>query len=110
MEQDDGPDEYDLPPTSAGISAAVATTTDSDGKTAVNGVPPEAERWKKTGWEPRFGSGETAEEKEDTRTLLDHQTFLEGKLDERLFGGKLKTTDLRFKTDPTNPLPLLNLA
>jgi hypothetical protein len=39
------------------------------------------------GWEPRFGTGETAEEKEDTRNLLDHQTFLEGKLDEKFYGG-----------------------
>ena len=69
------------------MSAAVKTT-DADGKAAANGGVPEDQRFTKTGWAPRFGSGETEEEKQDTRTLLDHQTFLEGKLDESLFGGK----------------------
>ena len=63
------------------------TTAAVDGKTAVNGIAPEEDRWKRAGWAPRFGTGETAEEKEDNRTLLDHQTFLEGKLDEKFYGG-----------------------
>ena len=85
---DDGtPDQYDLPPpTTAG---AVEPAKDADGKPMTNGVHPEQERWARdrVGWAPRFGTGETAEEKEDPTTLLDHQTFLEGKLDEKFYGG-----------------------
>jgi len=54
---------------------------------AANGVPPEEEEsWSKLGWTPRFGSGETEEDKE-AGTLLDHQTFLEGKLEDKFYGG-----------------------
>jgi hypothetical protein len=84
----DGPDQYNLPPPSK--EGAVPLPKDGDGQpTSANGVPPEQERWARdrVGWEPRFGTGETAEEKEDTGTLLDHQTFLEGKLDEKFYGG-----------------------
>lgn len=51
-----------------------------------NGVPPEDDQWKKTGWAPRFGTGETAEDKEDDVLISDHQTFLEGKLDDKFYG------------------------
>lgn len=44
------------------------------------------EQWSKLGWAPRFGTGETAEDKEEG-TLLDHQTFIEGKLDDKFYGG-----------------------
>ena len=84
---DDGPDQYDLPPTNQALTNAVELEPDSaHSTTATNGIAPEEERWKKAGWAPRFGSGETAEEKEDNRTLLDHQTFLESKLDEKFYG------------------------
>lgn len=77
--QDGGPDQYDLPPpepVAAGGKAGPAT----------NGVPPEPEEdWSKLGWAPRFGSGETEEDKEGN--LLDHQTLLESKLDDRFYGG-----------------------
>lgn len=49
-------------------------------------VPEDDEQWSKLGWAPRFGSGETEEDKEEG-SLLDHQTLLEGKLDEKFFGG-----------------------
>jgi hypothetical protein len=52
-----------------------------------NGAPPENENWEKVGWAPRFGSGETEEDKKDETNLLDHQTALEGKLDDKFFGG-----------------------
>ncbi|KAL6252855.1 Tricalbin-2 [Rhinocladiella similis] len=75
---DGGPDQYDLPPpepVAAGGKAGPAT----------NGVPPEPEEdWSKLGWAPRFGSGETEEDKEGN--LLDHQTLLESKLDDRFYG------------------------
>ncbi len=41
----------------------------------------------KTGWAPRFGQGSITEA-EAAESLLDHQTFLESKLGDRLFGGK----------------------
>lgn len=86
----DGPDEYDLPPPST--EGAVVPTKDAEEQPkAANGVAPEQERWApdRVGWEPRFGTGETAAEKEDDRTLLDHPTFLEGQLDEKFYGGTI---------------------
>ena len=53
---------------------------------AINGASPE-EDWSHVGWKPRFGDGMTETDRKDDRTLLDHQTFLEGKLDEKFFGG-----------------------
>lgn len=40
----------------------------------------------RTGWAPRFEIVKT-EEEENEGTLLDHQTFLESKLDDKFFGG-----------------------
>ena len=45
----------------------------------------DAARYAKTGWAPRFGQGSITEE-EAAESLLDHQTFLEGKLDDKFFG------------------------
>ena len=45
----------------------------------------DAARYTKTGWAPRFGQGSITEE-EAAESLLDHQTFLEGKLDDKFFG------------------------
>ena len=42
----------------------------------------------KTGWAPRFGQGSITSE-EAQESLLDHQTFLESKLDDKFFGGTL---------------------
>ena len=83
-----GPDEDDLPPPSK--EGAIEPATNAAGRpTSATGVLPEQERWARdrVGWEPRFGTGETAADKADDRTLLDHQTFLESKLDEKFFGG-----------------------
>ncbi|KAF2841081.1 tricalbin [Patellaria atrata CBS 101060] len=73
--------KYDLPPpTKAGAIAPPTPTTDK-----ANGVPKdEEERWARVGWEPRFGMPGSGEE--DEGTLLDHETFLEGKLDDKFFG------------------------
>ena len=88
LQQDDGkPDQYDLPPPEpASVAAKANAPTAGD---AVAGVLPseDQDEWHKVGWAPRFGSGETEEEKGDERNLLDHQTHLEGKLDEKFFGG-----------------------
>lgn len=51
-----------------------------------NGAPPEEDsRWDRVGWAPRFGMGDGAEE-DDGTTMLDHQTWLEGKLDDKFYG------------------------
>lgn len=46
-------------------------------------------RWARdrTGWAPRFHEEPTEEEKAEG-TLLDHQDFLESRLDDKFFGGK----------------------
>ena len=81
----DGPDDYDLPaPTTAG-ALAVPTTGEGE-EQQMNGSYPEEDNWKKTGWAPRFGSGETEEDKQEDALLTDHQTFLEGKLDDKFYG------------------------
>lgn len=41
----------------------------------------------KTGWAPRFGQGSITSE-EAQESLLDHQTLLESKLDDKFFGGR----------------------
>ena len=40
----------------------------------------------KTGWAPRFGQGSITSE-EAQESLLDHQTLLESKIDDKFFGG-----------------------
>lgn len=48
----------------------------------------EKARWvERTGWAPQFGFGITKDT--DGETALDHQTWLEGRLDDKYFGGKL---------------------
>ena len=41
----------------------------------------------KVGWAPRFGQGDLTEA-EAGESLLDHETFLESKLDDKFFGGE----------------------
>ena len=82
---DDGtPDQYDLPPpTTAG---AVAPPVNGEAKANGQIIDSEDIRYSKerTGWAPRF----EPKEAEDTgsETLIDHQTLLEGKLDDKFFG------------------------
>ncbi|KAL5334880.1 C2 domain-containing protein [Aspergillus crustosus] len=86
-DKDDGtPAPYDLPP-----PRSATTLLDEKSEGAAESKK-EAElddnaRWARdrTGWAPRFVHEETQEEKDET-TLLDHQTFLEGKLDDKFFG------------------------
>lgn len=83
---DDGVDAgYDLPPpTKAGAIAAASspTTNTADGHVPQNEQDAQDE-YAKVGWAPRFGNPGDKEEDEDMR---DHQTFLEGKLDDKFFG------------------------
>ena len=92
---DDGkPAAYDLPPpTTAGALAATAPPKDKSGKPLTNGVnghmdADENERWiEKAGWAPRFGTG-ASNESVQSESLADHQTWVEGKLDDKFFGGR----------------------
>ncbi|KAK2756132.1 hypothetical protein FQN54_005540 [Arachnomyces sp. PD_36] len=56
-------------------------------KKNINADLTDEERWAadRTGWAPRFEHQKTQEE-DDEPTLLDHQTWIEGKLDEKFFG------------------------
>jgi Ca2+-dependent lipid-binding protein len=91
---DDGkPGAYDLPPPStAGAIAATGSLKDSNGKPIANGTagylePEDYDRWvARTGWAPRFGNGDSSESIQG-ESLADHQTWIEGKLDDKFYGG-----------------------
>lgn len=82
------PNKYNLPPPSPALSAS-AIKKDAQLNGAAVGEE-EKENWQKYGWEPRFGDGRTEEDKEaeESSTLIDHQTYLEGVLDEKFYGGQ----------------------
>ncbi|KAK5228196.1 Tricalbin-2 [Exophiala xenobiotica] len=82
---DGGPDQYDLPPPESAAIAETANAPTAGGPGANGASLEEKEEWSKVGWAPRFGSGETEEDKE-AGNLLDHQTLLESKLDDKFFG------------------------
>jgi hypothetical protein len=47
----------------------------------------EKDRWvERTGWAPRFGNGDPKDD--EGPTLLDHETWLEGNIEDKFFGGK----------------------
>ncbi|QIW98420.1 hypothetical protein AMS68_003938 [Peltaster fructicola] len=72
---DDGkPPQFDLPPpTKAGALAVSPSVTQGDTAPEVG--------YEKVGWAPRFGHPQDEE-----GNLLDHQTWLEGKLDDKFYG------------------------
>ncbi|PNS15635.1 hypothetical protein CAC42_4087 [Sphaceloma murrayae] len=81
-DQDDGQNAgYDLPPPS---KAGAIPISSSPAEAAADKKAEKDEDWQKVGWAPRFGN--PADKEEDEGTLLDHQTMLEGKLDEKFFG------------------------
>ena len=51
-----------------------------------NGHAPEDSQWARTGWAPRFGQGNPQDD--EGPTLLEHQTFLETKIEDKWFGGQ----------------------
>ena len=96
---DDGkPSAYDLPSPTTDGAIGLRSAKDTDGKPLSNGVnghvtKDEDERWiERTGWAPRFGNGAGSIEAEPT--LADHQTWIEGKLEDKFFGGKFSRLDL----------------
>ncbi|KAE8348838.1 C2 domain-containing protein [Aspergillus coremiiformis] len=87
-DKDDGtPGHYDLPaPKSANALIAEEKNEAARGAEGENGMTEDL-RWARdrTGWAPRFHEEPTEEEKAEG-TLLDHQDFLEGSLDDKFFG------------------------
>jgi hypothetical protein len=83
-------DTYDLPSTSKATDHVAPPPTKAEEKQAAeaNGQLTEEMRWARdrTGWAPRFEQKQ--EDVEDAETLLDHRTLLEGKLDDKFFGGR----------------------
>ena len=51
----------------------------------------EEERWAedRTGWPPQFEKVKDENGEEDEPTLLDHQTWIDSKLDDKYYGGKV---------------------
>ena len=93
---DDGkPGAYDLPPPSTAGAIAATTVQGKDGKPLTNGVngtidKEDVERWiERTGWAPRFGDGVDKTDSIQEESLADHQTWVEGKLEDKFFGGQL---------------------
>lgn len=79
---------YDLPPPSK--AGAVALEEDKDGKHGANGQAigkHGVQMGEATGWAPRFGW--PAEPVGDMDNALDHSTWLESRLPDKLYGGKL---------------------
>lgn len=91
---DDGqPGAYDLPPPStAGALAPTGPSKDANGKPMANGTAgmvdaEDEDRWiERAGWAPRFGNGISSDSIMG-ESLLDHQTWVEGKLEDKFFGG-----------------------
>jgi hypothetical protein len=94
---DDGtPGAYDLPtPSKAGVVTASTVVKDKDGKAVTNGAftHDEQDRWvERTGWAPRFGNGDPKDD--EGPTLLDHETWLESKIENKFFGGEYKPSTI----------------
>ena len=90
---DDGkPGAYNLPPPSTAGAIAATPATDKSGAPLTNGTnghleKEDAERWiERTGWAPRFGNGTPSQSIID-ESFADHETWLEGKLEDKFFGG-----------------------
>jgi Ca2+-dependent lipid-binding protein len=80
------PLKYDLPsPTKAG---AVDLPTTANGDKA-NGHAPELDedtRWERVGWAPRFGMPGSEDTEQDDGSMLDHQTWLESRIEDKFYG------------------------
>jgi hypothetical protein len=73
---------------------APSITTSENGTKTANGhmSPAEEAQWvEKAGWAPRFGQGDSISS--EAADGLDHQTWLEGKLEDKFFGGMALRTD-----------------
>lgn len=105
-DRDDGskPD-YDLPVDDK--AGAVEVAKDSDGKNTLDGKTDDAPvMGPQTGWAPQFGW--PTESVMEGESLLDHQTWLEGKVPDKFYGGK-SNTNARFHTSPP-PSPVWSVC
>ncbi|KFY65048.1 hypothetical protein V497_01494 [Pseudogymnoascus sp. VKM F-4516 (FW-969)] len=82
--EDGKPGAYDLPePTTAG---AIEPVKDEKGNLVLGAQEGDKEKWvDRTGWAPRFGNG-TDPNAGPLESLLDHQTWVEGKVPDKFFG------------------------
>jgi hypothetical protein len=76
----------------------LAAAKGKDGNPLTNGVnghdddAEDEKRWiERAGWKPRFGNGSTHDSIEG-ESMLDHQTWVEGKLEDKFYGGKSSST------------------
>jgi hypothetical protein len=76
----------------------LAAAKDKDGQPLTNGAnghdddAEDEKRWiERAGWKPRFGNGSTHDSIEG-ESVLDHQTWVEGKLEDKFYGGKFFNT------------------
>lgn len=86
LDTDEAKPAYDLPsPTKAGV---IDVARDKDGKPLPGGEDAvgddKAEDWSKTGWAPKFGW--PTESIHEAPSMLDHSTWLEGRLPDKLYG------------------------
>ncbi|KAJ5109414.1 Tricalbin [Penicillium angulare] len=83
-DKDDGKADYDLPPPRSATALIAEEANIPDAKKE---AMDEDMRWARdrTGWAPKFHHEQT-EEEEAEGTLIDHQTFLEGRLSDKFFG------------------------
>ncbi|KAL9600817.1 MAG: hypothetical protein Q9219_002955 [cf. Caloplaca sp. 3 TL-2023] len=85
---DDGtPDQYELPTPSKGGALPASPTTPNQ-STQANGHLHQDDKSRyedRVGWAPRFGQGSITEA-EAAESPLDHQTWVESKLDDKFFG------------------------
>ncbi|KAF2748549.1 tricalbin [Sporormia fimetaria CBS 119925] len=76
--------KYDLPPPAKASAVAEENQIAEKAKGNARELDEDA-RWARVGWKPRFGMPGSDEEPDET-SLLDHQTWLEGKLEEKFYG------------------------
>lgn len=83
MSKDDGSHAKFEPP-----QAAEQAPAPTDGKSQLD----DALRWarNRTGWAPKFADKNDSRNADAHGSLLDHPTFLEGKLGDKFFGSKCK--------------------
>lgn len=89
-DQDDNTaSKYDLPPPSTKGAIPLPSPT-TPGKANADGrfLADEEDHWERVGGPPRFGQAEAMDE--DETTMLDHQTWLEGKLEDKYYGGEFQ--------------------
>ena len=83
-----GPDE-DLPePSKEGV---LDVARDAQGKPLTDGADPEAKEapYSRTGWAPKVGWADPSINQSES--LLDHATWLEGRIPDSLYGGEYTT-------------------